>query len=297
MASLQGVVGGEYAKRQGLPDPVCRAIAGQYDHTKLLAPESEGARTAQRLCIADNLDKLVGFLGLNLVPTGSSDPFGLRRAATVLIEIALDWKCGLSFDVFILDEAVRLYQTQRSSVDRATIGSQLEELFIGRYAALFPEVRYDVLEAAAHRGNPGVVTPQVVPTRIRTLELLVDDSAFIQTATRPLNLLSAASKKAEAYSLDGLSHAEEELKSKEGDELLQLTRTTHSAVSAAIMGDDAETAKSAVKRLELPINTFMDEGMIMDPDPKIRFARLSLLASVSNAIGWVGDFTKIVIEG
>ena len=86
LPALQGLIGGEYARREGLPDAVCWAIASHYDLARNPKVDCEGVRTAVRLSIADQLDKLVGYLGIGQAPSGSSDPYGLRRAATILIE-------------------------------------------------------------------------------------------------------------------------------------------------------------------------------------------------------------------
>ncbi len=160
MASLQGIVGGEYAERQGLPEPACWAIASHYDHKRNRSVETESAKTSMRLCLADNLDKLIGYLGLGLVPTGSSDPYGLRRATTMLIEIALAWpEAAINYKQLSL-EAIELYRAAGKTVHIAETENLLMELFAGRFPTLFPSVRYDVVEAATpSRGAKACLNP------------------------------------------------------------------------------------------------------------------------------------------
>src|SRR5690606_19607251 len=124
----QGIVGGDYARREGRPEAVCHAIASQYDLSLNPSPTSAESRTALRLVIADQLDKLVGFLGIGQVPSGSSDPFALRRAATILIDTAWSWPGIPSYHRMFL-KAIELYQSQQISIDDQGIPQNLRAIF------------------------------------------------------------------------------------------------------------------------------------------------------------------------
>lgn len=294
MASLQGIVGGDYGKRRGLPDEVCHAIATHYDPSKNCHPESIAAMTAQRLSLADNLDKLVGFLSLGLVPSGSSDPFGLRRAATALIDIVWNWSAlDVDYQPWFA-KSFELYVGQSKPVSDANLLKNAEELFIGRYSALMSHVRHDVLEAATVPGHGYWSRPGDLPVRTAALELLAEDEAFVQTATRPLNIVAAAAKKGVAVRL---SNQPSTLESEEGAALLSIVEPVCECIAYAIRNSDSVAAAHEAKKLAGPINKFMDATMIMVDDESVRTSRLSLLSDVGAALLQIGDFTKLVASG
>ena len=91
---------------------MCRAIRTHYDLSQNPKIDCEGARTAARLIIADQLDKLTGYLGIGQAPSGSSDPYGLRRAATLLIEAALRWPARFAGFAELTERAREIYLEQ-----------------------------------------------------------------------------------------------------------------------------------------------------------------------------------------
>lgn len=293
LASLQGIIGGEYATREAFEEPVCWAIATQYDLGKNRTPDSPSARSAVRLVMADQLDKLAGYLGLGLVPSGSSDPYGLRRAATLLIEAAWSWPTKLpSFDS-LLREAVAAYAEQGVSLDGSLVITASSELFGSRYEALMPEVRYDVLEAALGCAG-GPLCPQCIRFAAGAMEIAERDTAFVQTATRPLNIVSAARKKGIAFSADApISQAD----SPDAEALDAANREVEAALNQAAATWNAEEAVRQLKRLEAPINGFFDSTMVMVEDETVRAARLAVLERTSRHLLTVGDFSRIVQEG
>jgi glycyl-tRNA synthetase beta chain len=299
LASLQGIIGGEYAKREGLPDPVCWAIATQYDLAKNPKPDCEGARTAVRLVIADQLDKLAGYLGIGLEPSGSSDPFALRRAASLLIEAALGWPERLRpySEQFAL--ALEQYADQGIDLDGARASLALCGLFASRYATLMPDVRYDVLQAAViDESQPVATDPQGVRFRVRMLETLVEDRAFVQTTTRPMNIVIAAKKKGIEFGADSpLSRLEHSaLESASGLELLEVLSSQQEALAAAAAGEQDEEAIRLLLNLRDPINKFFEETMVMVDEPEVRYARLTLMHATALQLLVAGDFTRIVQE-
>ncbi len=300
LASLQGVVGGEYAKREGFPDPVCWAIASHYDPSRNAYPDCPGARTAVRTTMADALDKLAGYLGLGLAPSGSSDPFGLRRAATILIEAAWNWPGDLPSFHDLFSVALAGYDKQGIAFDATRAFPSLAELFGSRYSALFPDLRHDILDAALLEEIPVQITsPKGVLFRAQCLEKLADDIGFIQTATRPMNIVTAARRKAvefgEDQPLNRLEHSA--LESAEGVDLFELLGEVAEPLVSARAAGDAEEVVRLLKSLETPINRFFDTTMVMDDQPEVRYSRLTLMHACSIALLTAGDFTKLVVEG
>ncbi|MEZ0324745.1 MAG: glycine--tRNA ligase subunit beta [Fimbriimonas sp.] len=298
LASLQGVIGGEYAKREGFADAVCWALASQYDLSKNPEVKCEGARTAIRLLLADQLDKLAGYLGVGLAPSGSSDPFGLRRAATLIIEASWLWPGELPSFQGIFAGALESYEAQGVTLDRQGAMASLAEVFASRYEALLAEVRYDMLNAAlGERGLQDVASPKAFRMKLRVLERLVDDVPFVQTATRPVNIVAAAKKKDIPVG-ETLSPEERvNLHSSDGEELLSVAIALEAPLREAMTAENDEEAARLLLTLAGPINRCFDSTMVMAEEPDVRYARLTLLQMVSRLLLQSGDWSKIVIEG
>ena len=124
--------------------------------------------------------------------------------------------------------------------------------------------------------------------------MLASDHQFVQTATRPLNIVEAAKKKGIATS-DGT--APSKLDSREASELGELVETAKPSIALALRSGDPVTAAREAEKLAKAINNFMDSTMIMVDDDDIRTSRLHLLEEVGQALLQIGDFTKLVIEG
>jgi glycyl-tRNA synthetase beta chain len=298
LASLQGIIGGEYGRRAALPEDVCEAIARQYDHSKITELRKPADRTAAILVIADQIDKLAGYLGLGMAPSGSSDPIGLRRAATILIEMAWRWPKPLCTYDLMLQYALDEYSQQGVALDHGAAHEALWDIFASRYEALLSEVRYDVLDAALmSRVGSDVSCPGEVRYRLRCLQRIVDNVPFVQTATRPLNIVLAARKK-EIDIGDALEDIEpDDLQSEDGVLLLRVLQAQEEEATEAREREDDETVVRLLANLVEPINRFFDSTMVMVEDEQVRYARLTLLEAASQQLLLAGDFTKIVIEG
>ncbi len=300
LASLQGIIGGEYARREGMLDEIGWAIRSQYDPSLNRVINKAAARTAVRLLIADQLDKLAGYLGVGLVPSGSSDPFGLRRAATQLIEAAWDWPTQLPSYSELLQYAIQNYSKQGIELAASEAEYAMSDLFASRYASLLPNVRYDLLEAAMLTDFPvEILSPQRVKLRTIMLEAFADSIGFIQTATRPINIVAAAKKKGIPFSQD---KALEELDlaaldSTDGASLYTTLKKQDDAIAAAVAKGDGLVVVKMVKNLADPITRFFESTMVMAEQEDVRFARLSLMQATTKQLFAVGDFSKIVMEG
>lgn len=301
LTSLQGVIGGEYAKREGFPYEVCWAIASQYDPAKNPSPGDARGRTAVRLLIADQIDKLAGYLGIGLEPSGSSDPFALRRAATILIESAWAWPGAMPAYDGLFDAALSLYREQGVELNEETAHAALYDVFASRYGSLMPEVRYDILEAALLDPRGAETTlPQQVRFRTDVMTRIAEDVEFVQTATRPINIVIAAKRKGIEYGSDEpmrrLEHSA--LESAEGLELLQTLSEGEDDLFRAARERNGDEVVRLLERLRAPINRFFDTTMVMtDDQPDVRYARLTLMHACALQLLAAGDFSKLVIAG
>ena len=296
LASLQGIIGGEYARREGLSESVAFAISHQYDPGSIGAPTSPERRTAHRLVIADALDKLAGYLGLGMAPTGSSDPYALRRAATQLIEAAWAWPNRLTYEGGF-EIALGGYEDAGVDLDPRRALTLLTELFAARYPALLPDVSHDVLEAATLRNtSESLLDPQGVRFRTEVVTRLVaENPSFVTTATRPLNLVAAAAKKGFEMGVDDPLHRAEHsaLGSAEGLDLLQALSDRDEPLGKAVANRRVDETIRLLLELEAPINRFLDATMILVDDPEVRYARLTLLWGASTLLLRAGDLSKL----
>jgi len=300
LPSLQGAIGSEYARRDGLPDPVAWAIRGQYELSLNEKIDCEGARTAVRLIIADQLDRLAGYLGIGQAPSGSSDPYGLRRAATLLIEAALRWPARFDGYAELAERARESYLGQGAEL--TPVIPALSEIFASRYEAIFESARHDLVEAAVRHdyvGQADELDPQGVRFRLKVLEQISIDVAFVQTATRPQNIVTAAVNKGIAFAfpnpLQTLSL--KALQSADGEKLAKLASGAAPAIGNAVNAEKPGELISHLKKLEAPVNQFFDTTMVMVEEEDIRAARLSLLHGVHLLFREAGDFSKVVIPG
>jgi glycyl-tRNA synthetase beta chain len=243
--------------------------------------------------MADQIDKLAGFLGLGFVPTGSSDPYGLRRAATLLIEAAWAWPSRIPSYGSLFEFALKGFVAQGFGLDASLAETAFVELLSSRYESLI-EDRYDIVQAAMMDGA-SLLDPRGVRFRVGVLRQFADDTAFINAATRPANIVQAARKKGfdfEATTVDSTS-----LQSETGDALWSTVRTQRPLASQASQAEDVEGVVLALRPLQAVINAFFDSTMVMVDDAKVRDSRLKLLSDCESTLRMAGDFTKLVIEG
>lgn len=290
---LQGVIGGVYARRENYPDAVCWALSSQYDPELNLDPQCEGARTAVRLIIADQLDKLGGFLGLGFVPKGSSDPYGLRRAATMLIEAAWNWPSPLPSLESVLETALDGYAQQGFELDRDKAVSSLTDVLGSRYESLI-EGRYDIVKSAVMQGG-ALLNPRAVRFRAGVMAELAQDTGFVNAATRPANILESAKKK--GISFETAQVTSETLGAVAADALWSVVRTQRPLAEQAAQAEDRAGLIQALRPLVPSINDFFDSTMVMVDDTAVRDARLNLLSQCDSSLKLAGDFTMVVIEG
>lgn len=300
LASLQGIVGGIYARRDGFPEAVAAGIEGHYDLDRSLAAATGGDPVALLVLIADQLDKLFGYLSVGLAPSGSSDPYGLRRAAGQLIEAAWNWPPGRQlYSLETLYFAGQNYESQGIDFDEGATIEALSKLFFGRYEALLSEVPVSHLEAAAGSPLLDALCPRHVRLKLSVIAELIGDREFVFTATRPLNIFTSALEKGLVQVDDSKSTGRIEcLESEPGERLCEAEQRAYEAILEAVEGEDPAAAVASLKALQAPINEFFETTLVMAEDPEVRSARLMLAGRVARTLrSGAGDLSKVVVEG
>jgi glycyl-tRNA synthetase beta chain len=284
---LQGEVGGLYARAQGFSAAVADAIYDQYLPKSM---EDTVPRTVEGalLAIADKADTIAGMFGLGLEPTGSKDPFALRRAANGIVKIlaesavALPMTLGDVADAATKDESVRL---------------KVEVFFAERlefYLREAKEQAYDVVKAVLAAGANDVrdaVARAEAVTAVRGSE---DFAAVSAAFKRMKNILSQAKEKGIAAG----SSVDPSLLTEPTEKALA-ERSAELAVRVKAFGAEKNyrAALEQIATLRPQVDAFFDAVMVMAPDAAIRANRLALLEKVLGDFSGIADFSEIVVAG
>lgn len=283
---LQGIMGREYALKSGESQAVAQAI---YEHylprfAGDALPESEAGRWVG---VADKLDNIVATFSRGLVPTGSQDPYALRRQALGIVHILIEAKrsaslraiAGQALDLLGIEDAAR----------RETIFAQLDEFFRLRLKNVLTEeegIRYDIVDAVLAVGTDDLYAAFLKAKALATQV----GGAELQALTQALVRVGNLAKKAEAdIAVDEASLTVEAEK-----ELYKAYVSAAMAVESLADGLDYAGALDALRDLAQPIDAFFNAVMVMDEDAAIRRNRLALLAAIMRTSYTVADFSKLV---
>jgi glycyl-tRNA synthetase beta chain len=303
---LQGIIGSYYAEADGEDSQVARGIR---DHYKPLnAEDNPGASlTGKIVGLADRLELLVGIFGLGLVPTGSSDPFALRRACQGLLQIAWELPFKLNL-VVLLQQAIQLFQEQNLlKVPAEELLDQLLDFCLARAHALLKDsqgVDYDLLDAVLGKndrayGITALTDVQDLRTRALLLQKLRQDGTLgriYETVNRVARLAQQGDLPLDQWAAEkvvdlGLfeSPAEE-----------HLFRETKAIMAAAIEAKNQGAYPVLVQALESAVPTvteFFDAVLVMAPEETLKRNRLNLLGVLRNNYRILADFSALVIAG
>ena len=275
---LQGIMGREYALLDGEKPEVARAIDEQY-MPRFAGDELPKTDLGFALSVADKIDNIVGTFSRGKIPTGSQDPFALRRQALGLVLMLIEQESGLLLSDLV-DEACDLYDLDDAARDK--MQSDVADFIRLRLKNVLTErgVRYDVQEAVL----ADVDFVADVPVRAAYVERLLASGgadALVQSFVRVGNI----ARTAEAGVVDAALFAADE----EGALLSAYE-------NAAAARDDGADPMAAEQMLAKAIDAFFDEVMVMDKDERIKANRLSLLKAIDNYLLETADYSKIVLN-
>jgi glycyl-tRNA synthetase beta chain len=278
---LQGHIGAEYARLAGYPEGVCAAIDEHYlpDAADATLPHTEAGRV---LAAADKIDNLTVAFALGDRPTGSRDPYGLRRAAIGLCRLALEG--GLEIDLrALVDHDLGLLREQ--GADLRDEASDVVDFVLERLEGLLDApVEY---VRAARRGSASELgaVARLAQTLAASAASELFERAYV--AYDRANRLAGRADGA-ARSLDPkLATDDAELA------LIEALASTSPRIEAAVEARDFEQALAAAAELGPPVDRFFDEVLVMAEDSSVRANRLRLLLDVRDAVGALGDLSQI----
>ncbi|MDR7870166.1 MAG: glycine--tRNA ligase subunit beta [Tissierellaceae bacterium] len=282
---LQGILGMEYAKVSGENEIVSLAIFEQY-LPRFSGDQLPTTTAGAILSIADKLDTIVGMFAINIQPTGSQDPFGLRRNALGIINIILDKKLNLSLNDLI-DFSLYIYADEMGlAFDYNKTKSEINNFFIGRIKSLFSDmkIRYDVIEAVFSADTDHVYDMKIKAEKINDWLNNEDLSEVLQVFNRVSTL---------ALNTDS-SEIQRDLLPEQGIELYDSYNTIEEKVLNLIEKKEYDKALDTFVSLKEPIDNFLDNVMVMVEEEDLRNSRLGLLRKIYDTMMLVCDLSKIV---
>ncbi|WP_174274472.1 glycine--tRNA ligase subunit beta [Sphingomonas bacterium] len=287
---LQGIMGGHYARAERLPDEVADAIR---DHYK---PVGQGddvptAPVTVAVSLADKLDTLAQFFAEDMKPTGSKDPFALRRAGLGILELL--GRNVIRVRLFgVIDTAMTLRGFAHPSRVDDVMQFLIDRLKVQQREA---GVRHDLIDAVFALGGEDDLVRLLA--RVQALQAFVgteDGVNLLAGYKRAANILAIEAKK-DGEAVSGLTNTNQmgyEIVPEE-ESLIAALEDAEPMAEAAIEAEDFEAAMRTLAGLRAPVDAFFDRVTVNDADRAKRRARLALLARVRDAIDRVADFSRI----
>ncbi len=272
LTELQGIMGGLYAREQGEPEPVWRAV---YEHYKPVSMEDSIPSTpaGRVVALADKLDTLQGCFRVDLIPSGSKDPFALRRAAQGVVKILVEGKLALPVSRLIGGDA------------------QLREFFLDRVRYYFREIRgfrYDEVNAVLAAGWDDLTDVESRLAAIRQVRPTENFEPLAGSFKRIKNILRQAE-----FTGGGEIEAARLEPGPEAD-LHAAFEKLRKRVSGLRKKKDYGPALEAIASIRPRVDTFFDKVLVNAPDPDVRRNRLTLLHKLLSEFSAVADFSEIV---
>ncbi|BBB33459.1 glycyl-tRNA synthetase beta chain [Thermotomaculum hydrothermale] len=286
---LQGIMGGLYAKEEGKPYGVWKGI---YDHYKPESFDDEIPETEEGVItsIADKLDTFLGCLAVGIKPTGSKDPFGLRRASQGIVNII--FKKRLDFDFYnFVKESLKTYE-KYLKIEKSEWEESIFSIFDARVSFFLEKqgFNYDEINSILAIPHGNFIDSF---NRIKALKEMRRDEDFLKVATsfkRINNILNSA-KGFEKSSIDESLLVENEEK-----ELFERFKDLKTKVEEFAGEKDYLSGLKEIARLSTTVDTFFDKVMVMAKEENLKQNRLSLLSELKKVFLKIADFSQLVVE-
>lgn len=281
--SQQGVMGGYYAAAAGEKSDVAAAIREHY-RPRFAGDELPSGQIGRFVAIADKLDTICGIFAINEPPTGSSDPYAVRRAAIGVIALV---RSTSNLDLKkLIASSLELYRQQGLAVDES-VQSQVEQYFIGRLASIAKDekISADAIEAVS---AIGVINPDEFLQRARAL-----DEARQNEPELFEDLATAYARAAHLSDASLGVEVDTELLTEPEMSLLAACEEGQKQVAAALASADYAAAVSALSQLREPIDIFFDKVLVMDENDTVRRNRLRLLNKFAQVFSNVADISVL----
>ncbi len=286
---LQGVMGRYYALHNAEDASVADAIA---EHYSPLGPNDACPTKPLSIAVAlaDKIDTLVGFFAIDEKPTGSKDPYALRRAALGVIRLILENKLRVPLHA-VFEKSAATYPKELK-INAQVIAKDLLSFFADRLKVHLKDkgVRHDLISAIFSLGNEDDLVRLIARVEALKAFLDTDNGANLLVAyRRAANILAIEEKK------DGKKYSGTvgDMGAPEADDLLKAIQSAEGAVKNALTAENFAGAMTALATLRTPVDTFFDKVKVNANDAAHRTARLNLLSRICAAMNQIADFSKI----
>lgn len=282
---LQGKMGMVYAKESGENEIVSLAIFEQY-LPRFSGDDLPSTTAGAILSIADKLDSIAGLFAIDIHPTGSQDPFGLRRSALGIINIILDKKLNIALRDLI-DFALYIYVEENGlAFDYNKIKNEIMDFFVGRIKNMFSDkgIRYDIIEAVINTDTDDIYDMKIKAIKLNEW-LEKDDLSDVLAA---FNRVATLAKNAKSSEIMRDLFTEDEII------LYDSYNNIEDKVLSLINKKEYDKALDLFATLREPIDNFFENVMVMVEDEKLKDNRLGLLRKIYDTMMLVCDLSKIV---
>ena len=283
--SLQGITGSYYAQNSGEPDPVAAAIAEHYQPLGADTPLPE-TEVGALLAIADKLDTIVGYFGIEERPTGSQDPYSLRRHALGTIRILQDRKLPLSLDA-VVEKAISLYTVELADDTKTSVLGFIKE----RLRVILQEAQQhapDLADAVLAVGDVDIIDILKRASVLAEFRLTLNFEEVYNALNRVLRILPPNAPE----TVDAALLCDDAEK-----EVYACVTEAEPRFQESIQERDYAKLLTQLATLQPAIDTFFDDVLVMAEEPALRTNRLALLNRIGRNIYAVADLTKLVIAG
>lgn len=282
---LQGIMGRDYAKVGGENEEVCQAIFEHYlpRYAGDILPQTNAGIA---LSIADKLDSIAGFFAIGIKPSGSQDPYALRRQALGILSILLDKKLSVNLNNLI-NAALDNYSNLE--FNKEEVASQIVEFFVERVKNLFKDlgIRYDVIDAVLNNNLNDISD---IHTRALELNRWLQKDELVEMLTA-FNRVSTLAQKATTDIVK-----EELLKEDAEIKLYNGFKEIKSNVESLLVDKKYNQALDAFATLRPLVDNLFDNVMVMDKDESVKENRLGLLKQIYSTMLTICDLSKIVYK-
>ncbi|PYX44930.1 MAG: glycine--tRNA ligase subunit beta [Acidobacteria bacterium] len=303
---LQGIVGGLYARVQVLDehmnDDVRQGISTAiYDHYKPQSMDDSVPRTVEGavLSIADKADSIAGMFALGLIPSGSKDPFGLRRQANGIVKTIAEHKLPVQLKALMQDARIRYHgsDAEKQFSPNLSFEEAVRAFFRERLEFYLRDARgfaYDVVNAVLTAGFDDVVDAVARAEAVTKVRPSADFESISVAFKRTKNILRQAIEagKEIAQAVDSAL-----LKESAERALAEQVPQTAKRVESLRVDRNYEAALLEIAKLRPAIDYFFDKVMVMVEDARLRANRLALLQTLLKEFSTIADFSEIVTEG
>lgn len=282
---LQGIMGRDYAKISGENEEVCEGIFEHYlpRFAGDILPETNAGIA---LSIADKLDSIAGFFAIGIKPSGSQDPYALRRQALGILSILLDKKLSVNLNSLI---SAALDNYSNIDFNKEEVSEQIVEFFVERVKNLFKDlgIRYDVIDAVLNNNLDDISD---IHTRALELNRWLQKDELVEMLTA-FNRVSTLAQKA-----TGDMVKKELLKEDAEMKLYNSFKEIKSNVESLLKDKKYNEALDAFATLRPLVDNLFDNVMVMDKDEAIKENRLGLLKQIYSTMLTICDLSKIVYK-